>query len=310
MPENQDYVGKWKHLNIGLMDGFISGIYTPYNYITGNLVGQLLSQRKRFDHKGSFGHGLLMAGSRGKIGASILGARAALRSGIGLITAHVPKVGISSVHSAVPEAMLSIDNDPDVISMVPDLSMFSAIGTGPGIGKEKMTVEAVKDLLKCDLPLVLDADALNIISENPDLLDSLPERSIITPHPGEYKRLFGNDGDHFSRLKRMMEISQDRNIIIILKGAHTAIAIPEGRLYFNSTGNPGMATAGSGDVLTGIILSLLAQGYDPEDAATVSVFIHGLAGDLGIEKKSMEGLIAGDIIEMLPAAFKSCTLDD
>jgi NAD(P)H-hydrate epimerase len=306
MPENEIFVGNWKCLDIGLHKGAIDSIDTPYNYISGETAKSMIHQRNKFSHKGNYGHALLLAGATGKMGAAILASRACMRSGVGLLTTHIPSSGTVALNSAVPEAMLSLDNNDDFIGLLPNMENYSAIGAGPGIGTNTETAKVIEKLIDNSIPMVLDADALNIIAEKKHLLESLPSGTILTPHPGEYKRLFGTDIDHFQRLKRMREFAAKSGIIIVLKGAHTAIAGADGQLWFNSTGNPGMATAGSGDVLTGIILSLLAQGYSPIEAAILGVYLHGLAGDKGAREKGFEGLIANDIIEKLPDAFKSC----
>ena len=309
MPENEDQVGEWKFLDIGLHPDFISSVNTPYHYLTREDTRARLASRKVFSHKGDFGHALLLAGSSGKLGAAALAGRACLRSGVGLLTIHLPSSGVAVLQTNLPEAMVSIDVEKDRIDSLPDLSPYSAMGMGPGIGMHNNTKLVVEKLLHNKGKIVLDADALNILAENPSLLDSVPPGTILTPHPGEYTRLFGPDKDHYTRLMRLRDIAAERRIVIVLKGAKTAIASPNGELWFNSTGNPGMATAGSGDVLTGIILSLLSQGYDSMDAAILSVFLHGLAGDLAEKKLGQEGLIAGDIIDYLPHAFNTCRSD-
>ena len=306
MPENEKYVGEWKYLDIGLHKGFIDNCDTPYHYLTIETIKKILHKRARFSHKGHFGHAFLIAGGRGKLGASVLSAEACLRSGAGLLTVHTPTIGMEVLQTALPEAMLSIDPNLDVIGTMPDVNPYTAIGAGPGLGTSKKTADSIRQLLEINRPMVLDADVLNILSQDKTLVDKIPHGTIITPHPGEYNRLYGHDSDHFSRLMRMRDISRGQKIVIVLKGANTAIADTEGNIWFNSTGNPGMATGGSGDVLTGIILSLLTQGYDPLEAALAGVFIHGLAGDLARDEKGEESLIAGDIIEWLPDAFKIC----
>jgi NAD(P)H-hydrate epimerase len=247
---------------------------------------------------------LLVAGSYGKMGASVLASKACLRSGVGLLTVHIPHFGYSIIQTAVPEAMVSIDDHDSIFTGVPDLTPFSAIGAGPGIGIKSNTKKALKELIeKAKVPLVLDADALNILSENKEWLKGLPENSILTPHPGEFKRLAGETSNSWERIQKQRQMAVELKVIIVLKGAFTTIALPNGKLYFNSTGNPGMATAGSGDSLTGIILGLLAQRIPPEHAAIAGVFLHGLAGDLAACEKSENALIAGDITNYLGKAF-------
>ncbi len=246
-----------------------------------------------------------MAGSYGKMGAAILASRGCMKSGTGLLTVHVPHYGYHIIQITSPEAMVSIDRSDILITEHPDLNNFNAIGIGPGIGKKPNTVTALKDLLNSigDRAMVLDADALNIISENRELLDLLPENSILTPHPKEFDRLAGASSSHYERLEKAVLFAKEHKVVVVLKGAFTATILPDGRCLFNSTGNPGMATAGSGDVLTGIILGLLAQNYSPEDAAITGVFIHGLAGDIAAGEDSESGVTASEIINHLGRAL-------
>lgn len=268
--------------------------------VDANYVKPLLHKREKDSHKGTYGHALLIAGSTGKTGAALLASEACLRSGVGLLSTHLPKAAMLPLQVYLPEAMISVDKSDDCFSQVPDLQKFDAIGVGPGLGKATETVAALKQLLKeAEKPLVLDADALNIISENKDLLSALPENTIITPHVKEFERLFGECKDKQQRLELQRVMAQKFKIIIVLKGAGTTIMLPDGRCFVNTTGNPGMATAGSGDVLTGIILSLLAQRYTSEEAAIIGVFMHGKAGDKAAEKLGMEAMIAGDIVKNL-----------
>lgn len=268
--------------------------------VDANYVKPLLHKREKDSHKGTYGHALLIAGSTGKTGAALLASEACLRSGVGLLTTHLPKAAMLPLQVYLPEAMISVDESENYFSQVPDLQKFDAIGVGPGLGKAVETVAALKKLLKeTEKPLVLDADALNIISENKELLSVLSENTIITPHVKEFERLFGECKDKQQRVELQRAMAQKFKIIIVLKGAGTTTMIPDGRCFVNTTGNPGMATAGSGDVLTGIILSLLAQRYTPEEAAIIGVFVHGKAGDKAAEKLGMEAMIAGDIVKNL-----------
>jgi len=302
--ENRIYTGEWIILPIGLHNDAIHDITTPY-YLTGksDVLG-MLKRREKFDHKGQFGHGLLVSGSEGKIGAAVLGAGAAMRSGIGLLTCHLPACGTSSIHSSVPEAMVHQDNADCYISEIGDTGPFTAIGLGPGLGMHGETQHALYKLLKdCKKPMVIDADALNILSANREWLKLLPSGTIITPHPKEFERLAGKVNNGYDRLSRQIAFSKEFNCIVVLKGAFSSITTADGKVYFNSTGNPGMATAGSGDVLTGILLSLLAQGLPPENAAILGVFLHGLAGDIAAGESCYESIIASDIINCLGKAF-------
>jgi ADP-dependent NAD(P)H-hydrate dehydratase / NAD(P)H-hydrate epimerase len=305
-PENYRFTGEWFVLPIGLNVNAIRKLQTPYSLLGKEEVYPLIRKRSRFDHKGNYGHGLLISGSKGKYGACILGASAALRSGIGLLTCHVPSSGSLAVHSSVHEAMVKNDTSEDHISDSDSTAMYSAVGVGPGLGVETATQKAVYQLLMdCKKPLVIDADALNILSLNKDWLHHLPAGTILTPHPKEFERLAGNSENGYGRLTKQVEFSRKFNCIVILKGAYTSITTNDGRVFFNSTGNPGMATAGSGDVLTGILLSLLAQGLSPENASLLGVFIHGLAGDIAAGESCYESLIASDIINCLGKAFNT-----
>lgn len=263
-------------------------------------VKPLLHKREADSHKGTYGHALLIAGSTGKTGAALLASEACLRSGVGLLTTHLPKQAMLTLQVYLPEAMISPDKSDNYFSQVPDLKPYNAIGVGPGLGKAEETVNALKHLIQeAKVPMVLDADALNIISENKELLPILPENTILTPHVKEFERLFGECKDKQQRIELQRDMAQKYKIIIVLKGAGTTTMLHDGRCFVNTTGNPGMATAGSGDVLTGIILSLLAQRYTPEESAIIGVFMHGRAGDEAAEKLGMESMIAGDIVKSL-----------
>lgn len=303
-PENQDAVGEWVVLPIGLSIDFMAQAKTN-NYLTVKaMIAGHLRRRKKHDHKGVFGHALLVAGSYGKVGAAILAARACLRSGVGLLTIHAPRCAYEILQMAVPEAMMSIDGHRTHFSEVPDLKAYRAIGLGCGLDQRRTVAEAVLQLIKqAAHPLVIDADALNVLAANKEALALLPAGSILTPHPGELIRLFGDTPNSFVRLELLRRKARELNVYIVLKGAYTCIACPDGACYFNTTGNPGMATGGSGDVLTGIITGLLAQGYAPFEAAQTGVYIHGLAGDIAAQALGHEALIAGDIVEYLGKAF-------
>ena len=303
-PENSAFVGKWEVIPIGLHKDFIRDVVTRFHYLTGNEVSAMIQPRAKFSHKGTYGNGLLISGSYGMMGAAILASGAAIRSGIGLVTAHVPRYGYAILQGAVPEALISIDSSDIIFSEYPPLDKYNAVAVGPGLGQKENSQRALKKLLtEVKVPLVIDADGLNIISQNQDWIDLIPENSIITPHPKEFERLFGKYDDHFSRNNAQMELSVKHKLYIVLKGAHTAISCPDGACYFNTTGNPGMATGGSGDVLTGIILSLLSQGYPQKEAALTGVYIHGLAGDIAASQTGQQALIASDIINSIGKAF-------
>jgi len=309
-PENADFLGRWEVLDIGLHQQFIDNVNTNYHIIENQYVADKFKPRAKFAHKGNFGHALLISGSYGKMGAAVLASKACLRCGVGLLTTHVPAKGVDILQVAVPEAMLSIDESDFVFSKVPELFHYQAVGVGPAIGKNSLTVSALLQLVVTySKPMVFDADAINILSENKEIFDRIPENCIFTPHVKEFERLVGSSSNNYERLQLQIEFAKKYKCYLILKGAHTAIACPDGVCYFNTTGNAGMATAGSGDVLTGIILSFLSQGFTPKDAAICGVFIHGLAGDLAAEKNNMISLIASDIIDNLPEAFSKIKSD-
>ena len=305
MPENESFIGKWKALPIGIHPDIIEATKTYYKMIADVDFTGLLTPRSKFAHKGMFGHALLIAGSKGKMGAAVLAAKACLRSGVGLLTIHIPQRGEITLQSTVPEAMLSLDTDTDFVTISPEVTRYEAIAVGPGLDTQLPSVIMLKELLEsARKPFVLDADALNILASNPELIPLLPPASILTPHPKEFDRLFGTCECGYERIQKARIKAMELTVCIVLKGAYTTICTPEGNVYFNPTGNPGMATAGSGDVLTGIILSLLAQGYEPETSAVAGVYLHGLAGDLATASISEESVIASDIIQMLGKAFR------
>lgn len=305
LPENEPYVGEWKVLDISLHPYIVENTPTSYSLVEEEDMAAVFQPRSRFSHKGTFGHALLIAGSQGKMGAALLSARACLRSGAGLLTVHIPQRGEQIMQTAFPEAMLNFDPHPDYFTAVPDTSAYSAIGIGPGLGQHLESAVALERILQpTGKPVVLDADALNLIASNKDLLTRIPPHSILTPHPKEFDRIAGESNNSYERLIKAQTFAIEHKLIVVLKGAYTAISTPLGNVYFNDSGNPGMATAGSGDVLTGIILGLLAQGMEPETAAVSGVFLHGTAGDLAAIYRSEESMVAGDIIEMLGKAFK------
>jgi ADP-dependent NAD(P)H-hydrate dehydratase / NAD(P)H-hydrate epimerase len=303
--ENEEYVGKWEILPIGLHKQFINSVKTDYHYIDSDLVTPLIKSRSKFSHKGQFGHCLLISGSYGRMGAAVLGTESCLRTGAGLVSTHVPARGCEILQVSVPEGMVSIDDSDICFSVAPLLDQYDAVAVGPALGTRQVSQKALHDLLlNINIPLILDADALNIIALNKEWLGHIPKNSILTPHPGEFDRLAGQHKNGHDRLISQIELSKKHKIYIVLKGAYTSVTTPEGLCYFNSSGNPGMATAGSGDVLTGILLSLLGQGFKPVDAAIAGVYIHGLAGDIASSKVSQESMKAGDISDNLGEAFK------
>ena len=304
-PENDKFVGDWKLLDIGLSANFLKAVPVCNFMVEAGDVMQILKKRNKFAHKGNFGHALLVCGSTGKMGAAVLAAKACMRSGTGLATVHIPASGAAILQTAVPEAMLSIDPDGDNFTDVPDLSHFSAIAAGPGIGTGNRTSQALKLLIQqSPVPLIFDADAINILAENKTWLAFIPKGSVFTPHPKEFERLVGKSANDFERNALQREFSCKNRCYVVLKGAHSAIATPDGSCFFNTTGNPGMATGGSGDVLTGIIAGLMAQGYTSLESCIFGVFIHGLAGDFAMTDLGLESLIASDIIENLGQSFR------
>lgn len=304
MAENGDYVKEFVIADIGLSREFLSKTDTPFHYVENNDLPKLKA-RGKFSHKGTFGHTLTVGGSYGKMGSIIMTSKACLVSGAGLVTSYIPKCGYEIFQTSMFELMVLTDKEENFISQFPDSSSFDCIAVGPGMGQDKITIEAFEKFLKnLTMPLVIDADGLNILSQRKEYLAMLPKNSILTPHPGEFARLTEESKNSYERIDHLKAFSKKYKCITVLKGAYTAIALPGGNIYFNATGNPGMATAGSGDVLTGVIASLLSQKYEPWEAAILGVFMHGLAGDLASDEKGQEGMIAGDIINHIPNAIK------
>ena len=281
LPENHRRCGKVSIVDIGLMHPYKCG---PRELFVMNkkMASIFLEPLNKYAHKGSMGHGLLIAGSANMPGAAIMSATAAMRGGIGKLTVHSPSKVCDLLPTALPEAILSRDPDDESFSGIdlekhPDIS---AIAIGCGLGKSKATVQGLKNLLhEVKSPIILDADALNILAEHKTWLAFLPSKSILTPHVKEFERLAGKAANDFDRIEKLKKFAVKHDVIVILKGAHTAVATPNNEVFFNMTGNPGMATAGSGDVLTGLLLALLSQGYLPSIAAMLAVWLHGAAGD-------------------------------
>jgi NAD(P)H-hydrate epimerase len=299
-PKRAEFVGHWHVVDIGLSTQFAELTPSPYFFTDEKTVPQL-PDREAFSHKGTFGHALLLAGSYGKIGAAVLAARACLRSGVGLLTVRVPRCGYGIVQTSVPEAMCLTDSDEEKLTRVPELKSYSALGLGPGWGRAPETARLLAELLDAaqEVPCVIDADALNLLSDQKELLEKLPGNAILTPHPKEFERLTQPWKDDFEKLDRLRDFCQRHGVYVVLKGQHTAVGTPEGEVHFNSTGNPGMATGGTGDALTGILTALLAQGIAPHDAAIFGVYQHGLAGDRAAQRRSQSAMTAGDLIEEL-----------
>ncbi len=305
--ENEPFFGNWEIIPFGLSQKAVAETKTDIFYIDQETAASILKRRKVFSHKGIYGHGLLISGSRGKLGAAQLGARGALRSGLGLLTVHLPESAGIMLNISLPEAMTTLDKGKDFITELPELAKYSAVAAGPGMGIEEKTQFVISQIIDhVAIPLVLDADALNILSMHPEWLKKIPAQTILTPHPVEFDRLSGivmkTEEERFFVAR---EFAGSYGVIVILKGANTRIFFPDGTICFNSTGNPGMATAGSGDVLTGILLGLLCQGYLPREAALLGVFLHGRSADLRVETTSEESLIASEIADYLGEAFAS-----
>ena len=325
LPETGKYAGRLRTVHIGLDREFIDACESPYIAVDSGLVGSLLRPRGEFDHKGTHGHALVIAGSSEYMGAAILCTGAALRSGCGLVSAHIPSEGRTAMLVSHPSAIISADDAPAFTSLPADLGKYSAVAVGPGIGRSETAAAALEKLLAC-LPqhpgirtTVLDADALNIISERPEMLAMIPEGSVLTPHLGELARLLraaassgvlngqGNASaamsdelpwsDDMQRIQMVRRLCLRLKSVIVVKGAHTMVCSPDGRCFFNMSGNPGMAKGGSGDVLTGLVAGLAARGYDSLSAAILGVWFHGLAGDAAAALRGMEAMNAGDILE-------------
>ncbi|RSK42860.1 NAD(P)H-hydrate dehydratase [Hymenobacter perfusus] len=310
LPQNAGFVGEWYVLPIGLAAEVIHKTPVDNYFVDAAFMQGRLPARTRFSHKGTFGHALLLTGSRGKLGAAVLASKACLRGGVGLLTVQVPAVGYDVLQISVPEAMTLTDSATDFVTELPDLKPYAAVGIGPGLGQENATCEALRQLLKtARVPLVLDADALNLLGANRELLALLPPDSLLTPHPKEFERLTGEPArDDYHRLEQLRTFARRHSCYCVLKGAYTALATPEGTTYFNSTGNPGMATGGSGDVLTGLLLALRAdKRLSTLDAALLGLYAHGRAGDLAARETGEAGLVAGDLVRFIGPALRELT---
>jgi hydroxyethylthiazole kinase-like uncharacterized protein yjeF len=304
-PETGIFCGNIHILDIGLDETFISSTHSQYHTICPHDIKEIYKPRKPFSHKGTYGSAMLIGGSYGKMGSVTMSSKAALHAGAGLATALVPECGYDIIQMAVPEAMC-LTSGSKHIEDIQEWEKMKAIGIGPGMGTDDQTVKAFATFIEtCKQPLVIDADALNILSKHPDLLAKVPANSILTPHPKEFERLFGESQNSMMQMEQARAQAMRYNIFIVLKGHNTAIMTPEGECWYNLTGNAGMATGGAGDVLTGIITGLLAQTYSSHHAALLGVYLHGLAGDIAADAISQEALLAGDIIEHLGKAFLS-----
>lgn len=305
MAENAPFVGDVHILPIQLHPDFLQNLKTNFETTDAWVIKKIFKPRNRFAHKGTFGHALLIGGSYGKMGAMVLATSACLRSGAGLVTVYVPRCGYGILQTTAPEAMTITDMHETVLSQPPEkMDRFDAVGIGPGMGTEKETGAMLRHIIDVyKKPVVLDADALNSLAQQPELLTQLFQNTILTPHPKEFERLFGACANDFERIDTARKKAAELKIVIVLKGHHTLIALPDGTGFFNTTGNAGMAKGGSGDVLTGIITSLVAQGYTSDHAAVLGVYLHGCAGDDAAQALSQEAMTAGDLVNHLSAAF-------
>ena len=303
LPQTAQYTVQWDVIDVGIDREYLMSTETEFEVISKNEVLPIYKPREKFAHKGTYGHGLIIGGSYGKIGAVQLTTRSVLAAGAGLVTAYVPKCGYTPLQTALPEAMVLTDDNEVIVTDIQFDIQPNAIGIGIGFGTSETTVKAFKKFLTSNkIPLVIDADAINILAAHNDLLKLVPENSILTPHPKELERLIGEWTDDFDKLNKASEFSKKHRIIVVIKGAHT-ISVAGDKKFINVTGNPGMATAGTGDVLTGILTGLLCQGYSPVDATLFGVYLHGRAGDLAIEKFGYQSLLAGHVIDYLGEAY-------
>ena len=304
LPETGSYAGEWTVSDIGLDEEFIQKQDSHFYYQELVDMVKLLPERKKFQHKGDFGRVQVFSGSLGKIGAAFLCAKAVLRTGAGLLTVHIPKIGNEVMQTALPEAMVTLDKEEHIITNGELFDNTDTVCIGPGIGQNQKTSDWLERMIKnAKGSMVLDADALNLIARMEDGYKNIPIGSVITPHVGEFDRLFGIHLTSLDRLATIKSVASEQKIVIVLKGAHSAVGLPNGDIVFNTTGNAGMATAGSGDVLSGIITGLLAQGMSAIDAARLGVYLHGLAGDLAAKKNGKMSLMASDLLNELPDAI-------
>lgn len=303
--ENQPYVGRLKVLDIRLSKEGIQKLDANYTMLEENDVRQLIQPRSAFAHKGDMGHALLIAGSYGMGGAAVLAAKACLRAGCGKLTVHSPKKNNMVLQMSVPEAIIQLDREETTFSEPIDTEEYHVVGIGPGIGTSEQTAIAmISQIRRSQCPIVADADALNMLGTHRSWMQQLPKGMILTPHPKELDRMEGNCADSYERLVKASNLAERIQGYVILKGHYSALCMPDGHVIFNSTGNAGMATAGSGDVLTGIITGLLARGYKQAEACLLGMYLHGLAGDIAAKELGEESLIASDLIQYLPKAFK------
>ncbi|MBW8360939.1 MAG: NAD(P)H-hydrate dehydratase [Kaistella sp.] len=302
-PESGIFCGKIHIMDIGLSPEFIEQEPSHNFVIAEALIRGIFKPRNDFSHKGTYGKTTIVAGSFGKMGAAVLATQSAMKSGSGITFTLAPKCGYEILQTTCPEAMFLYGGENYITHF--EIDTDSAVGIGPGLGTGPETEDAFLSFLKnYRMPLVLDADALNIISKNENSIKLIPKHSVITPHPKEFERLFGKTANSFDRLDLAVKKSKELDIFIVLKDHHTQIITSEGEVFYNITGNSGMAKGGSGDVLLGMITSLIAQQYSPQNAAILGVWLHGKAGDLAAEKHSKVGMLPSDLIHETGNVFK------
>lgn len=306
LPDCQPYVGRLRVLDIRLSEKYIRQAEVSCRILEEEELRPHLRRRGDFVHKGSMGNALLIAGSYGMAGAAILATKACMRAGAGKVTVHTPRRNYGIMQVAVPEAVMQMDREETIFSDSVESNDFDALGIGPGIGQSENTAIAlIAQIRRTQCPIVVDADALNILASHQAWMQQLPKGIIMTPHPREFDRMAGSaSNSDYERLIRARQMAEHLQGYLILKGHYSALCMPDGHIIFNSTGNSGMATAGSGDVLTGIITGLLARGYNRGEACMLGMYLHGLAGDLAVKEVGKESLVAGDLIKYLPQAFK------
>lgn len=303
LPETGGYVGVWECLDIGLDRSYLRDVRTSTHYVNRDLVASWYISRPKYAHKGNFGHCLVMGGSKGMAGAAVLAAMGALRAGAGLVSAWVPQSAVAAMQCRLPEVMVPEGCGTDFPENKPDVTRYDVLVVGPGYGKHPKSAKLLAELLSSGKPMVLDADALNLLSDRKDLWSQIPSGTVLTPHPGELRRWIGSWTNDHEKLKKVQELAVQYGWVWVIKGAHTAI-LWQRMMYFNGSGNPGMATGGSGDVLAGIIGGLLAQGYPALQAAVTGVWVHGRAGDLAIRSSAEEALTASQITDFMGAVFR------
>lgn len=306
-PETGEAAGRWELVPIGMGQGPLQGAGRFADLVSTEDVRSRLRGRPRFAHKGTYGHALLLAGGTGYVGAAVLATRGCARSGAGLITLHAPAAVVAAVNATVPDAMTSTDPGGGHLVQLPRLDNPTAIGMGPGIGLQEATATVLSALFATwKGPLVLDADALHLLAQRSELLARLPPGAVLTPHPKEMDRLLGTAPiDGMDRALRTKSFAIEHQCFVVLKAAHTLIVTPEGGVFFNTTGNSGMAKGGAGDVLTGLLTGLLAQGYPALDACLLATYLHGSAGDRAAADLGPDAMRASDLVEQLPAAWKA-----